>query len=118
MKVLVTGGTGFLGRWVLDRLLELGIGVRAMVRDPRARLPAGVEAVEVSVDGVWYPATLPAQDTIDTWRQWYYTWNAAPGTHVLQVRATDETGYTQTAIVHKTEPNGATGYHTIKVTVR
>jgi len=77
----------------------------------------GIEAVEVSVDGVWYEAKLPAQDTIGTWRQWYYVWNATPGLHVLQVRATDQTGYTQTAVVHKTEPNGATGYHTIQVTV-
>ena len=77
----------------------------------------GIEGVEVAVDGVWYTATLPAQDTIDTWRQWYYAWNATPGQHVLQVRATDKTGYTQTAVVHKTEPNGATGYHTIRVNV-
>jgi len=77
----------------------------------------GVAGVEVAVDGVWYEAKLPAQDTIDTWRQWYYVWNATPGLHVLQVRATDQTGYTQTAVVHKTEPNGATGYHTIRVTV-
>ena len=77
----------------------------------------GIEAVEVAVDGVWYEAKLPAQDTIDTWRQWYYVWDATPGLHVLQVRATDKTGYTQTAVVHKTEPNGATGYHTIQVTV-
>jgi hypothetical protein len=33
------------------------------------------------------------------------------------VRATDQTGHTQTAVMHKTEPNGATGYHTIRVTV-
>jgi hypothetical protein len=77
----------------------------------------GVEAVEVGVDGVWYEAKLPAQDTIDTWRQWYYLWDATPGQHMLQVRATDKSGYTQTAIKHKTEPNGATGYHTIFVTV-
>jgi DMSO/TMAO reductase YedYZ molybdopterin-dependent catalytic subunit len=77
----------------------------------------GIEAVEVSVDGVWHEAKLPAQDTIDTWRQWYYVWDATPGQHVLQVRATDKTGYTQTALAHKTQPNGATGYHTIKVTV-
>ena len=77
----------------------------------------GIEAVEVSVDGVWYDAKLAAQDTIDTWRQWYYVWDATPGPHVLQVRATDQTGHTQTAVVHKTEPNGATGYHTIKVNV-
>ncbi len=78
----------------------------------------GIEAVEVSVDGVWYEAKLAPQDTIGTWRQWYYVWNATtPGLHVLQVRATDKTGYTQTAVNHKTEPNGATGYHTIRVTV-
>jgi len=77
----------------------------------------GIEAVEVSVDGIWYDAKLAVQDTIDTWRQWYYVWDATPGPHVLQVRATDQTGHTQTAVVHRTEPNGATGYHTIKVNV-
>ena len=77
----------------------------------------GIAAVEVSVDGTWYPAKLAAQDTIDTWRQWYYVWDATAGPHTLQVRATDQTGYTQTAVVHQTEPNGATGYHTIKVNV-
>jgi DMSO/TMAO reductase YedYZ molybdopterin-dependent catalytic subunit len=77
----------------------------------------GIEAVEVGVDGTWYTATMAAQDTIDTWRQWYYVWDATPGQHVLQVRATDKTGYTQTAVVHRTEPNGATGYHTIHVDV-
>jgi DMSO/TMAO reductase YedYZ molybdopterin-dependent catalytic subunit len=77
----------------------------------------GIEAVEVSVDGIWYDAKLAVQDTIDTWRQWYYVWDATPGPHVLQVRATDQTGHTQTAMVHRTEPNGATGYHTIRVNV-
>ena len=77
----------------------------------------GIAGVEVSVDGVWYEAKLPAQDTIDTWRQWYYVWDATPGYHTLQVRATDQSGYTQTAVAHRTEPNGATGYHTIHVTV-
>jgi DMSO/TMAO reductase YedYZ molybdopterin-dependent catalytic subunit len=77
----------------------------------------GVEAVEVSVDGTWYNANLAAQDTIDTWRQWYHAWDATPGPHTLKVRATDKTGYTQTSVVHQTQPNGATGYHTIQVSV-
>jgi DMSO/TMAO reductase YedYZ molybdopterin-dependent catalytic subunit len=77
----------------------------------------GVAKVEVGVDGVWAEATLAAQDTIDTWRQWYFRWDAPPGPHTLQVRATDQTGYTQTAGVHAPPPNGATGYHTVKVTV-
>jgi hypothetical protein len=77
----------------------------------------GIEAVEVNIDGTWYHAKLAAQDTIDTWRQWYYVWDAAAGPHTIKVRATDRTGYTQTAVVHGTEPDGATGYHTIQVTV-
>jgi DMSO/TMAO reductase YedYZ molybdopterin-dependent catalytic subunit len=77
----------------------------------------GVEAVEVFVDGAWTPAKVAAQDTIDTWRQWYYGWNATPGQHAIKVRATDKTGHTQTASVHGPEPSGATGYHTIHVTV-
>jgi DMSO/TMAO reductase YedYZ molybdopterin-dependent catalytic subunit len=77
----------------------------------------GIEAVEVYVDGAWHPAKLATQDTIDTWRQWYYVWDATPGQHVLKVRATDKTGHTQTAVNHRTEPDGATGYHTITVAV-
>jgi hypothetical protein len=73
--------------------------------------------VELFVDGVRYQAKLPAQDIIDTWRQWYYVWDAAPGPHVLQVRATDKTGHMQTAVMQNPEPNGATGYHTIRVSV-
>jgi hypothetical protein len=77
----------------------------------------GIEAVEVGIDGIFHEARLPAQDTIDTWRQWYYVWDATPGQHVLQVRATDKSGYTQTDLKHKAPPNGATGYHTIHVSV-
>ncbi len=44
--VLVTGATGNVGRHVLSGLLERGVEVRALVRDPAAaRLPEGVEAV-------------------------------------------------------------------------
>jgi DMSO/TMAO reductase YedYZ molybdopterin-dependent catalytic subunit len=77
----------------------------------------GVEAVEVGIDGAWHQAKLATQDTIDTWRQWYYPWQATAGKHTIQVRATDKTGHTQVAAVHRTEPNGATGYHTIQVSV-
>jgi len=77
----------------------------------------GIEAVEVGIDGVFHEARLPAQDTIDTWRQWYYTWDATPGQHTLQVRATNKSGYTQTSLKHRTDPDGATGYHTILVNV-
>lgn len=78
----------------------------------------GIEAVEVFVDGTWREAKLATQDTPDTWRQWYYRWDATtPGTYQVMVRATDGTGHTQTSVKHQTEPNGATGYHTIHITV-
>ncbi len=77
----------------------------------------GISKVEVSVDGAWRPARLAAQDTIDTWRQWVFAWDATPGDHTLAVRATDDTGATQTSTVADPVPNGATGDHTISVTV-
>jgi DMSO/TMAO reductase YedYZ molybdopterin-dependent catalytic subunit len=78
----------------------------------------GIEQVEVRFDGgEWVKATLGAQDTVDTWRQWYVPWQATAGQHTLQVRATDRTGYTQTPVDKNTFPNGATGYHTVQVTV-
>ena len=78
----------------------------------------GIEQVEVQVDGgQWTKATLAVQDEVDTWRQWYVPWQATAGKHTLAVRATDLTGYTQTPTNKITFPNGATGYHTVQVTV-
>jgi len=78
----------------------------------------GIKAVEVRVgDGPWQLATLGAEDSIDTWRQWVYRWNAVPGKYRLQVRATDDTGVVQTATEAEPPPNGATGWHTIDVKV-
>jgi DMSO/TMAO reductase YedYZ molybdopterin-dependent catalytic subunit len=78
----------------------------------------GVSAVEVRVDdGPWQKAQLAAVPSADTWRQWSWPWQATPGEHRLQVRATDNTGQVQTGQVHKPSPDGATGRHTIKVTV-
>jgi DMSO/TMAO reductase YedYZ molybdopterin-dependent catalytic subunit len=79
----------------------------------------GIDAVEVRVDnGSWQPARLAAVPGIDTWRQWAWDWTATAGTHVLQARATDATGYTQISTPEPPEPNGATGYPTLRVTVR
>ncbi|MEZ0093543.1 molybdopterin-dependent oxidoreductase [Streptacidiphilus sp. EB129] len=78
----------------------------------------GIARVEVRVDGgPWHPAVLAAQDTTDTWRQWVWQWPATPGAHTLEVRATDRTGYAQTDQKVDARPNGATGFHSVAVTV-
>ena len=78
----------------------------------------GVAAVEVRVDsGPWQEARLAAVPDIDTWRQWVWEWDATPGTHLINARATDATGYTQTSTQEPPAPNGASGYPAISVTV-
>ena len=54
---------------------------------------------------------------LDSWRQWVWEWDATPGGHVLEARATDKTGYTQTSAQAQPEPNGASGYPNLSVTV-
>jgi uncharacterized protein YbjT (DUF2867 family) len=45
-SVFITGGTGYLGRALIPRLLERGHGVRALVRPgSEGRVPSGCEAV-------------------------------------------------------------------------
>jgi DMSO/TMAO reductase YedYZ molybdopterin-dependent catalytic subunit len=78
----------------------------------------GIERVQVQADGgPWHDAQLAAADGIDTWRQWVWYWDAAPGLHQLQVRATDGTGATQPAKRTGIFPNGATGWDSAAVTV-
>jgi len=78
----------------------------------------GIEAVEVRVDnGPWRKAELAEAVSVDTWRQWLYSWDAEPGDYVLQVRATDASGFTQSGTEVFIAPNGAEGYHTIDVQV-
>lgn len=79
----------------------------------------GIRRVEVRVDGgPWQEATLAPTVSVDTWVQWSWRWNATPGEHRLQVRATDATGETQTERTQGVVPDGATGWHTVTVTVR
>ncbi len=78
----------------------------------------GIKGVEVQINGgPWLAATLGAEDSVDTWRQWVYRWTATPGRYRLKVRATDGGGVVQTAQTAEPAPNGASGYHTIDVSV-
>jgi DMSO/TMAO reductase YedYZ molybdopterin-dependent catalytic subunit len=78
----------------------------------------GISAVQVSVDGgTWHDADLGAELSIDTWRQWKWTWNATPGAHTLRVRAINAEGDEQVETEQSVLPDGATGLHTIQVVV-
>ena len=78
----------------------------------------GIAKVEVNVDnGPWQRATLAAADGIHTWRQWMWAWDAKPGLHTLGVRATDNSGATQTSQRAYPVPNGASGWDSVVVTV-
>ena len=77
----------------------------------------GIAAVEVSVDdGAWQRARL-APAGLDTWQQWVWRWNATTGLHHLRVRATDNTGVTQTPRRAHPFPSGASGWDSVVVTV-
>lgn len=55
---------------------------------------------------------------MDAWRLWRWTWpGAAPGDHLLSVRATDATGEVQTDAPAPPAPDGASGWHTVRVRV-
>ncbi|MBS1898844.1 MAG: molybdopterin-dependent oxidoreductase [Actinobacteria bacterium] len=79
---------------------------------------AGVSAVEVQIDdGPWQRAELAPAISADTWVQWRLPWAATAGQHTLRCRATGADGTVQTADVAPPAPDGATGWHTIDVSV-
>lgn len=79
----------------------------------------GISAVEVNIDGAgWARAKASTPISATTWVQWLYAWDAAPGAHVIEVRATDGTGEVQTDAISSPAPDGARGHDRIQVTVR
>lgn len=79
----------------------------------------GISTVEVQVDdGPWARAELAGTTGPDTWRQWRYAWDATPGDHRIAVRATDTEGTLQDPAEAPPAPDGASGYHSVRVSVR
>ncbi|MBX7430600.1 molybdopterin-dependent oxidoreductase [Mycobacterium sp. Y57] len=83
----------------------------------------GVRDVEVRIDGPggdgrWQKATLGDHHSNDTWRLWSLDWTAeTTGLHTITVRATDNSGYTQTEERADPAPDGATGWHSVTFAV-
>jgi len=78
----------------------------------------GITKVEVQIDeGDWTAAVLSDEASVDTWRQWSFTWDAKPGPHYIKVRATDGSGEVQTEKRADPVPDGASGWQSVMVTV-
>ena len=80
----------------------------------------GISKVEVSVDGgkTWNPATLKTPLSPYSWVLWAYTWTPTnKGSTTVTVRAYDGAGNVQTPFAEQPFPNGASGLHSIQVTV-
>ncbi|MCO4237772.1 molybdopterin-dependent oxidoreductase [Pseudarthrobacter sp. MDT3-28] len=78
----------------------------------------GVGKVELRVNrGPWQAARLAPGISLDTWYQWQLGIDLAPGQYEVQVRATDLNGEPQVEDRRPVAPDGATGFHTIRVDV-
>jgi DMSO/TMAO reductase YedYZ molybdopterin-dependent catalytic subunit len=79
----------------------------------------GIAKVQVRIDDEdWEDAELAEVTGPDTWRQWLYRWTADPGSYKITVRAVDDDGEVQTDEVAAPAPDGASGWHSIRVRVR
>lgn len=134
-KLTLTTMEGFDGYWIPNGWAKLApVKTQSRIDVPRVGATVtpgrqviagvawaqhrGIAKVEVRVDdGPWRQATLATNVTPDAWRQWYINWPATPGHHRVQVRATDALGVTQTSDRAAPAPDGATGWHTVGVTV-
>jgi DMSO/TMAO reductase YedYZ molybdopterin-dependent catalytic subunit len=78
----------------------------------------GIGKVELRVNrGTWQAAELAPGISKDTWYQWQLGMPLTPGQYEIQVRATDLKGVPQIEERSPVAPDGATGYHTIRVDV-
>ena len=78
----------------------------------------GVRAVEIRIDDdEWRPCRIGDVASENTWVQWLYEWDAAPGDHEISVRAIAADGDVQTGDIASPAPDGATGWHTRRVRV-
>ncbi|MBI4514154.1 MAG: molybdopterin-dependent oxidoreductase [Gemmatimonadetes bacterium] len=79
-----------------------------------------IQKVEVSVDGgvSWTEARLTSESLANAWALWAYEWTPpASAGYTLVCRATDETGAVQTAKARGSFPDGASGWHRVRVEV-
>jgi hypothetical protein len=57
------------------------------------------------------------EPTVDAWRQWVFDWDAGPDRMSSRSAPSDGTGEWQTAVQTTSDPDGATGHHSVTVAV-
>ena len=89
------------------------------MRERRCHQRGGTQtfARHVVFDDDWHAAQLSTPISQATWVQWVYPWDATPGQHRVQVRATDGSGAVQEKIRSRPAPDGARGWHTVDISV-
>jgi DMSO/TMAO reductase YedYZ molybdopterin-dependent catalytic subunit len=133
-EIELTRFDDFDAYWVrLDWELPRPIAVQSRIDVPGDRVRAGavvvagvawaqhrgVARVEVRVDrGPWREAELATVPSTDTWRQWRWAWDAEPGRHLLEARATATDGEVQSDEGRSPFPGPASGWHRRSVDVR
>jgi DMSO/TMAO reductase YedYZ molybdopterin-dependent catalytic subunit len=123
---------GFNGYWVpLGWAKEAPILTQSRIDTPRGGVAGGtvpiagiawapdrgISKVEVSIDGQWREARLSKPISDATWVQWVTDWTTTPGSHTIQVRATDGDGVVQEERSSPPVPDGARGWHTVSVNI-
>lgn len=80
----------------------------------------GIARVEVSVDRgqTWRAANLKRPLGSLTWVLWELPWTPTAGMRTVAARAIDLEGNVQTPVIAATLPDGASGYHAVRVLVR
>lgn len=82
-----------------------------------SRVEVRVTPLDSGAPGNWVEARLGEALSASSWRQWVVEWAAQPGNYRIEVRATDGEGQTQTEASAPPAPNGATGWHSVRVRV-
>lgn len=104
----------------IDVARSNGAGVGATVAGIAFAGDRYVDRVEVSPDGgkTWADAELRPPLSPYTWVLWEFPWTPpSPGVYTLVVRATDGRGNVQPQRQAPPVPSGATGWHSITLTV-
>jgi len=79
----------------------------------------GIQKVELRLNrGPWREAELAPGISVDTWYQWKLAVDLTPGQYEVQVRAIDLDGVPQDETARPPAPDGATGFHTVRVDVK